>query len=566
MLRARLTGSALAAAVAVASLAVAAAPAGAATTYTLVGHGWGHGVGLSQYGALGLAQQGASARAILAHYYPGTTVGQLGERVTMRVLLAERPAVRFGAAAPFAVRGEGAAPARRLAAGAYRIDPDTAPGALRIWSAAGRRYVASGLASPLRIAPGAAPLRLDERSASGFAGGHWHGSFRVVRADAGLLVVNDVPLAEYLRGVVPLEVPAAWPGAALRAQAIAARSYADATRRPTGEFDAFADTRSQMYGPIEQEQLAATEAVAATANLVVRYGGAVATTYFSSSSGGRTSSPQASFGAATGEPYLVPVADPYDAAGGLNPNHTWQPVAYGPRSLAAALGLGAPVGALDMRTDEPSRRALAVTFHRADGTDVELPAATVQARLGLRSTYFRLLETTLAGPAETGGERVALTGRVWPRPRAAVVLQYRRAGDGAWRDRRAVTVGADGGFTTGVRPRATTSYRVRRGSAISPVVRVAVRATVALDEAGGRFRGAVTPAGTGRAVSLEEAAGAGAWWARETTAVNDRGGFAFATPARPGRYRAAFAGDAQNAPAASRPVRVAAPTRLWRVE
>src|SRR5436305_1292086 len=121
----------------------------------------------------------------------------------------------------------------------------------------------------------------------------------------------------------------------------AARSYAAATAGGS-VFDAYPDTRSQMYCPIEQQAAASDAAVAATKRQVVKYGGQVATTFFSSSSGGWTSSLSASWGSPD-QPYLVPVRDRYDGAGGLNPNHTWRPVAYTTSGLASRLGVSGGV-------------------------------------------------------------------------------------------------------------------------------------------------------------------------------------------------------------------------------
>src|SRR5207248_1413283 len=109
---------------------------------------------------------------------------------------------------------------------------------------------------------------------------------------------------------------------------------------------AYPDTRSQEYCPVERQAAASDAAVKATARTKVLYGNHVATTFFSSSSGGRTSSISASWGG-TDLPYLVPVRDRYDGAGGANPNHTWSPKLYTTTGLAAALGLGHAVGSLD---------------------------------------------------------------------------------------------------------------------------------------------------------------------------------------------------------------------------
>src|SRR3954451_12993168 len=65
------------------------APAGSGALFLFSGHGWGHGVGMSQYGAYGYAQHGWTFQQILAHYYPGTSLGPL-PATTLRILLADR--------------------------------------------------------------------------------------------------------------------------------------------------------------------------------------------------------------------------------------------------------------------------------------------------------------------------------------------------------------------------------------------------------------------------------------------------------------------------------------------
>src|SRR5690349_21038703 len=81
-------------------LAVAAAPAEAAkTTFTIRGAGFGHGVGMSQYGALGYAEHGWDARRILAHYYTGTSLGTTDPNRKVRVqLVADTRSVSFSGA------------------------------------------------------------------------------------------------------------------------------------------------------------------------------------------------------------------------------------------------------------------------------------------------------------------------------------------------------------------------------------------------------------------------------------------------------------------------------------
>src|SRR5262249_29383027 len=133
-------------------------------------------------------------------------------------------------------------------------------------------------------------------------------------------VVDRLALETYLKGVVPAEMPSSWPSESLKAQAIAARSYALANLTKGRAFDLYGDTRDQGYGGTKVANAATDAAVDATKGEVVLYNGKVADTLFFSTSGGRTASAAESLGIAV--PYLVPVADPYDTA---SPYHDWGP-------------------------------------------------------------------------------------------------------------------------------------------------------------------------------------------------------------------------------------------------
>ena len=409
--------------------------ASGATLFTLNGHGWGHGIGMSQYGALGYAQHGWTHQQILQHYFTGTTIGQLPSGTKERVLLiSSRPSIHLSFTQA-ATGSDQAGTSRSLPAGSYRVDPGTVAGQLRLWSKASGKYVWKGIVSPLQVAPHGGPLQLDD-SVNGFIHDHWWGDFRIDRSGGSLSLVDVVGMERYVSGVVPCEMPASWLPEAVQAQAVAARSYAVATAGG-GTFDAYADTRSQMYCPVEHQVAASDAAVAATKHQVVKYGGQVAATFFSSSSGGRTSSLAASWGS-TNQPYLVPVRDRYDGADGLNPNHTWAPRVFSPSALGSALGVGGSVSSLDTTIDGPSQRVLSVLVHSGGG-DHSLTAGDVFSRLGLRSTYFRILQVTLAAPkSSTAGDAYHLKGRLWPRPKGAFRLESKSgrlrqlaAGDGA---------------------------------------------------------------------------------------------------------------------------------------
>ena len=235
----------------------AQAPPRATPTFVISGRGWGHGVGLAQWGAYGFAQQGASYDEILAHYYTGTTLGP-APVARVRVMLAEgRQRLTVGSDAPFTVR-DGIGQLWHLAAGEQTFGPG-----LRLRTTDVQQP--QQLPPPLLFLPGASPLR--------FSGRPYRGQFQVSLAGRSLRAVNSVALEAYLFGVVPSEMPHTWLPEALKAQAVAARSYALAVRKTGSWFDLYPDTRSQVYSGIGGEKAAATAAVQATAGQVVLYGG-----------------------------------------------------------------------------------------------------------------------------------------------------------------------------------------------------------------------------------------------------------------------------------------------------
>ena len=266
---------------------------------------------MSQYGARGYAEAGWGYQRILKHYYRGTTV-QLVPARKVRVLLAQgKAAVKIGSSKPFRVvdaRGK----VRKLKPGTQNV-------------------VASKLAqlrSPLRFVPGAAPLRLGADA--------YRGTLLVHKRGGTLTVVNRLPLDRYLRGVVPWEMPDDWHPEALRAQAVVARSYALATLKPGTLFDLYADTRSQVYGGIQAEEDSTNRAIGSTAGKALFWKGRVATTFYHSTSGGRTVSIEEAWPKAAPVPYLVSVADPHDT---LSKHHHWGPFLLTPAQVAAKVGV-----------------------------------------------------------------------------------------------------------------------------------------------------------------------------------------------------------------------------------
>jgi len=182
---------------AIAALAVATAgTARAATTLIVSGHGWGHGVGMSQWGAYGFARHGWGYRRILFHYYPGTHMKTGGEP-NVRILLSQGAKVATIGCATQITVSDGRRFKGHLPAGTYGVGPRLA---LPVHHRAGVRPFAEGFAD---FSCPRALLTL---------GGRPYRGDLVVRSNGTTLsVINALELDEYVRGVVPCESPARWP-------------------------------------------------------------------------------------------------------------------------------------------------------------------------------------------------------------------------------------------------------------------------------------------------------------------------------------------------------------------
>ena len=302
-----------------------AAPAEGASSLVIRGAGFGHGVGLSQYGTLGYARAGWTYDKILAHYYTGTRLGRLSGSQTVRVLLRSGRS-RYALSGAATANGLKLDPSKR-----YLVTSGGKGEVIR--NISGK---ALGTAPPpLRVSPPAGGvLKLEGPADNGLSDGTYRGVLEFSPGVGGLLAVNALPLEQYVSGVISAEVPARWPDQALRAQAIAARTYAITTSAGGGAFNAYADTRSQMYRGVSAETPATGAAVRATSSLVVTYGGRPVTTYFFSTSGGRTENVENSFIGGQPKPWLKSVDDPYDD---VSPNHRWGPIKLSIGSATAKL-------------------------------------------------------------------------------------------------------------------------------------------------------------------------------------------------------------------------------------
>ncbi len=275
-------------------------------TITLRGDGSGHGIGMSQYGAYSAARNDdATAREILDFYYPGTQHGEAGGSVKVHVsgdddrdlVVDDRDGLTVAK-----VGGRTWRP-REPRATQWRVQPNRhGDNVISVRTRTWRTWkVVSG---DVELAAGGKPLSL--RTPDGTV--RYRGALRSTRLRSGQrITVNVLPLEQYLRGVVPAEMQAGWPQQALRAQAVAARTYAVHERGDGNTHYDLCDTAAcQAYGGASAEAAATDRAVSATSRDVLTYDGEIAFTMYSASNGGHTVAGE------SGEPYLPAQPDPFE--------------------------------------------------------------------------------------------------------------------------------------------------------------------------------------------------------------------------------------------------------------
>ena len=220
-------------------------------------------------------------------------------------------------------------------------------------------------------------------------GHRYRGVLQAVAGD-GLRLVNHVDVEQYLRGMGEVRNPS-WPPAALRAQAIAARTYAMRAMAGGGEL---CDTQQcQVYLGAQAEYGAMDKAVTATSGQVLMFRRALASTVYSANGGGFSASPEEGFGTpGAGYPYLRPAAYPTNDPG------PWS-LTVALRDVAARIGYRGRISAVRAQTAGPSGRVLQVT---AEGTGGVRTVSGIEfdKALGLRSTMFTVrTEEAATAPA-----------------------------------------------------------------------------------------------------------------------------------------------------------------------
>jgi SpoIID/LytB domain protein len=395
----------------------------AETNFTITGRGYGHGIGMSQWGAQGFAKdQGWDYGRILGHYYQQTSVAA-ATAMTVKVNLDKDAKsrtswrIRSGSAGRPLIVVDQSSPSSRttldagkpywitVSGGNVRVHADAedykgrpVPGAT-IKTFTGAAYATTGGSGYL----------VQILSASGpFTGPgiRWRGNIAFVPSGTSASqAVNYVGMEQYLYGVVPRESPASFEIEALKSQAVAARSYAYTSA--FGGKTLFCTVQSQVYNGHScqadvHENARTNQAVDATRNQVVKYGTEVVRTYFSSSSGGHTANVEDVWVTSDPKPYYKGVQD----ADGPYPNGTaWAaPIHHTGSTLAAAIrtydygnnkvydySSPAPATIVSAEVERASSGFVRYAeFRWSDGKSYRMRGTTFQSALSLKSTKFYL--------------------------------------------------------------------------------------------------------------------------------------------------------------------------------
>jgi SpoIID/LytB domain protein len=381
-------------------LVVGAPGAAAQSSFTFTGGGWGHGVGMSQWGARGMAANGWTWGQILTHYYSGTTVATQGTSNDLKVLVAQRTSTfTLVTGGTTTLMGVGTVPGGRTLTLTRAGDGVRVTGALNA-TTPGPILVSYEGAGALKVSP------------PGYS--YAYGLLGIGPDAAGGLraVVGDLSMQQYLYGIG--EMPSSWPAEALKAQAAASRTYAQKKRNARGskDYDLHGSVLDQAYTGTKFDAAAWRSAVDATNNRVVTHGGALIDAVYSASSGGHTENSEVVW--VSSVPYLRGVPDFYDGTGG-NPNGSWSRT-YSGAQLGSWFGLGtvtkvqilAPLG-VSGRTDKATVRLTGT------GGTRDVKGASFRSTVNSRSPGSQLMSTkfTVGSSGSGSGSTVRLpTGKV----------------------------------------------------------------------------------------------------------------------------------------------------------
>jgi stage II sporulation protein D len=379
------------------------------------GRGSGHGLGMSQWGARGRAAAGQSYRTILGAYYHGAqlttrdTSGLIRVSLTHGALDLARPWPHLFGAYPM-VAGPIAISGLRLKVGAgdnlgFGVNGSGQPIAYVAGPDGSTKGQPSVISKALTISTAApAGIRtnllqtLDGDFHSGSEFRRYVGTLVIIpKGDTRILPVNVLPIEQYLQGVVPAEMPPSWGAEALKAQAVAARTYAlrQIALNDNPDFDLEGNQFDQAYSGLSQRRPSSDDAVSSTQGQVLTSGGHLIDALFTASDGGHSSDSEYGFirwdaglKKAPHVDYLRGIADPFDHA------PPWEVGPFSPDSAATVLkdgglDLGDRLVGIDVLQRSPAGRLLGVRL-RGSSRSKELSGPSLRALFGLPDTLVQI--------------------------------------------------------------------------------------------------------------------------------------------------------------------------------
>ncbi|HEU5485800.1 MAG TPA: SpoIID/LytB domain-containing protein [Microlunatus sp.] len=358
-------------------------------SFRISGAGFGHGWGMSQYGAYGAAKRGLSWQKILAFYYPRTTRSKLPSTGTIRVwVTADSDGSLTFKSAPGARISDGSKSYTLPTGSSYdywRISRSGSGYKLATKNSGGSwKTRSTGLGTGTWRATsssGALRLVLPSGSTRGY-----RGALSLVKRGSSGRTVNTVSVENYVRAVVPSEMPTSWHPNAVRVQAVAARTYGAflRARSSSSGYDICDTTACQVYRGLDNETAAGNAAVSATAHVIMAYGGKPAFTQFSSSNGGQITTGDYS--------YQIAQKDPYD---GLIKDQTWSKTISASK-LGKAFGVGTAKRVQVTKRDGYGKWGGRVASVKITGTkrSVTVSGGSFKGKFGMRSNYFTVNGTS----------------------------------------------------------------------------------------------------------------------------------------------------------------------------
>jgi len=403
------------------ALALLVAPTAAAAvppSFVLGGAGWGHGVGLSQYGAKGMAQAGSTAAQILSHYYTGTTVAPLTDNMDIRVQVHQAATLtanttggvmRIRTNTTDAIQvPAGALVSFAVVTGQVRASfttPDPLLGTV-VHTLAGATVFVEWDGTRFYNPSGPAALT----TVTGSGGVYRHGRLEMGVVGGLVNAINLVRLHdEYLYGIG--EMPSSWAPAALDAQATIARGYALANMgslKSDCACNVYDSVKSQHFtGWSKENETTGTTnwglrwkaavdrtSVGTTQGNVVEYNGALATTYYYSSSGGRTQNSEDVWVATV--PYLRSVDDHWSLDPANNPTYASWTRSVTQAAMAAAFGL-TDVVSVDLSSRTAGGGVAAAVATSSTGATATISGEVLRSRLALPATWVSRPALRVAG-------------------------------------------------------------------------------------------------------------------------------------------------------------------------